>query len=282
MSYPHISHAAPKNYEERPVELNVNGKFISTDVHPIMDNNRLFIPIRSLASMGIHYSWNASTKVTTLKNKNGEYLKITVGSTTAYKTDQPLKMDQAAISKGGRVLVPIRFVSEALGYHVNYEAIRKIVFVNSDDYEFDMNMITQDDLLSARRAAISLPITTDFKLLGLQGTYHEYSFPVGRADAYFLLDGHHCTFVEIKEGKAIAIGQYDDTDRSRTAGKVPPNMVYDTDPIFEPYRNGNVLFMENRDGTAKAVYNDENGKRVELKTKINVYSDIIQPLPDYQ
>jgi hypothetical protein len=281
-SQPLISQAASNDSEERPVEVNVNGKFISMDVHPIMDNNRLFIPIRFLSSMGISYSWNPSSKIATVKNKNGEYLKITVGSTTAYKADQPLEMDQAAKSIDGRVLVPIRFVSEALGYHINYEAIRKIVFVNANDYEFDMKMIDQDDLLSARRAAISLPITTDFKPLGLSGPNNAYSFPFGRADVYYFMDGRNRTFVEIKDGKAIAIGQYNDHDRSRTTGKVPPNMVYDTDPIMEPYNKGNVLFMENSDGTATAVFNDENSKRVEFKTKINVYSEIIQELPGHR
>jgi hypothetical protein len=276
-SQPLISQAASIDPEERSVEVNVNGKFISMDVHPIADNNRLFIPIRSLSSMGISYSWNPSSKIATVKNKNGEYLKITVGSKTAYKGDQAIEMDQAAKNIDGRVLVPIRFVSEALGYHVNYEAIRKIVFVNANDYKFEM--INQDDLLSARRAAISLPITTDFKPLSLSGPNNVYSFPIGRADLYYFQDGRNRTYIEIKDGTAIAIGQFNDHDRSITTGKVPSNMIYDTDPIMEPYNKGSVLFMENSDGTATSVYNDENSKRVELKTKISVHSDIIQELP---
>ncbi|MFD0618215.1 copper amine oxidase N-terminal domain-containing protein [Paenibacillus sp. GCM10027629] len=204
MGYQH-AHAAV-DYNKRPVELNVNGNFISMDVHPTMDNNRLFIPIRSLASLGIHYSWNPSSKVVTLQNKNGEYLKITVGSKVAYKGNQKIQMDQAAKNQDGRVLVPIRFVSEALGYHVDYETLRKMVFVNSDSYKFDMKQITQQDLQAARKAAISLPIKFDFQPLDLSGVYHEYSFPVGRADVYMLLDGRNETLVNIKDGKATAVG----------------------------------------------------------------------------
>ena len=84
MGYPIISHAKYEeveiDYINRPVEVNINGEFIPMDVHPIMENNRLFLPIRSLSSLGFSYSWNPSTKVTTVKNKNGEYLKITSGS----------------------------------------------------------------------------------------------------------------------------------------------------------------------------------------------------------
>lgn len=273
------AHAAV-DYNKRPVEIIVNGNFVAMDVHPTMDHNRLFIPIRSLASLGIHYSWNPSSKVVILKNSDGEYLKITVGSKVAYKGSQKIQMDQAAKSQDGRVLVPIRFVSETLGYHVDYETLRRMVFVNSNSYKFDMKQITQEDLQAARKAAISLPIKFDYKPLDLSGDYHEYLFPVERADVYVLLDGRNETLVNIKDGKAMAIGQFAVDDRSKTSGDIPPNFIFDTDPLFEPYHSGSVLFMENRyGGPAKAIYNDDNGKRVELNTKVKVYSDIIQKLP---
>ncbi|GGD78779.1 copper amine oxidase N-terminal domain-containing protein [Paenibacillus nasutitermitis] len=273
------AHAAV-DYNKRPVEIIVNGKFIPMDVHPIMDNNRLFIPIRSLASLGIHYSYSSSR--VTLKNENGEYLKITVGSKVAYKGNQKIQMDQAAKNQDGRVLVPIRFVSEALGYHVEYETLRQMVFVNSDSYKFDQKQITQEDLQAARKAAISLPIQFDFKPLDSSGVHHNYSFPVGRADVYMLLDSRNTTLVNIKDGKATAVGQFAVSDRSHTSGDIPPNFIFDTDPLFEAYHNSNVLFIENRDGTARAIHKDENGKSVELKTNIHVYSDIIQKLPNQQ
>lgn len=268
---------AAVNYNQRPVEINVNGEFIPLDVHPTLENNRLFIPIRSLASLGIHYSF--SSNVVTLKNQNGEYLKITVGSKVAYKGNQKIQMDQPAKNENGRVLVPIRFVSEALGYQVEYEALRQMVFVKSESYHVDMNQITQEDLQAARKAAISLPIKFNFQPLDSSGAYHEYSFPVGRADTYMLLDSHNTTLVKIENGTATAIGQFDDSDRSKTSGAIPPHFIFDTDPLFEAYNNSNVLFMDNRNGTAKAIYGDENGKRIEIMTKLHVYSDIIQNLP---
>lgn len=70
-------------------------------------------------------------------------------------------------------------------------------------------------------------------------------------------------------------------NRSRTAGNVPPNMIYDTDPVFEPFQHS-VLFYENNDGTATAAYLDNNKNDVRMKTKIKVYSDILQSLPDHQ
>ncbi|GBF74653.1 hypothetical protein PA598K_03010 [Paenibacillus sp. 598K] len=269
--------AANESYTNRPVEVVVNGQFIAMDVHPTLDNDRLFIPIRSLASLGIHYSY--SSNVVTLKNAKSEYLKITVGSKIAYKGNQKLNMDQAAKNLNGRVLVPIRFVSEALNFDVTYDSLRKMVFVNAKDYTYDMGQIAQEDLQAARIAAISLPITHDFKSLGLASAYHEYSFPVGRSDVYIFSDGRYRTLVKIKDGKATGVGQYDGYDLSKTAGAIAPNFIPDTDPLFEAYHNGNVLFWENTDGTATAIYNDDNEKRVELKTNVHLYPDLIQKLP---
>ncbi|MBU5441508.1 copper amine oxidase N-terminal domain-containing protein [Paenibacillus sp. MSJ-34] len=268
----------------RPIEVVVNGEFIKMDVPPLIDKNHLFVPIRALASLGLSYSFNPSTKITTVKNKDGDYLKISVNSKTAYKNEKPIQMDMPAQNQNGRVLVPIRFISESLGYDVQFESIRKFVFINSKDYSFDPNLLQQDDLQAARKAAIALPINTDFETLGTLNGYrlHSYSFPVGRADTYFMNDGIF-TFVQIKDGKAYAIGQLYQERREprRVAGNVSPEMSLDTDPIMDPYRHGNVIFFEHDDGTAEAGYSDEKNKGVRIQTNINVYSDIIQKLPDH-
>lgn len=271
--------AAPIVTEKsRNIEIVVNGDFIKMDVQPVMNHNHLLIPIRSLSSLGLSYSFNSSTKVTTVKNGDGDYLKISVNSKTAYKNEKPIQMEIPAQNKDGRVLVPIRFITESLGYTVQFESIRKFVFVNSKDYKSDPNLINQNDLQAARKAAIALPIVSNFNTLGTLKGYrlHQYSFPVGKADTYFINDGIF-TFVQIKDGKAIAIGQLLESDHSQVAGNVKPFMNMDTDPIMEPYQNGNVIFYENGDGTAGAGYKDGR-----IKTKINVYSDVIQKLPNHQ
>lgn len=271
--------------EARPIEVVVNGEFIKMDVHPLMDKSHLFVPIRALASLGLSYSFNPSTKITTVQNKDGDYLKISVNSKTAYKNEKPIQMNMPAQNKNGRVLVPLRFITESLGYTVQFESIRKFVFVNSKDYSFDPKLLYQEDLQAARKAAIALPIHADFKTLGTLDGYrlHQYSFPVGRADTYYFNDGIF-TFVQIIDGKAIAIGQLfrERREPSQAAGNVSPEMSLDTDPIMEPYNHGNVIFYDYTDGTARAGYTDDNKKRVDIDTIMNIYSDIIQKLPDHR
>lgn len=112
---------------------------------------------------------------------------------------------------------------------------------------------------------------------------HQYTFPDGRADTYYFNDGYF-TFVQIKDGKAIAIGQLYRERRvpSQAAGHVSPEMSLDRDPFMEPFDHRSPLFFENDDGTAGAAYQDDKNERVDIKTKMNIYSDIIQKLPDHR
>ncbi|GAA3347968.1 copper amine oxidase N-terminal domain-containing protein [Deinococcus persicinus] len=269
--------------ENRPIEVVVNGEFIKLDIHPLMDRHHLFVPIRALASLGLSYSFNAKTKMTTVQNKNGDYLKITANSHSASNNGQDVQMEVPAQNREGRILVPLKFVSESLGYNIYFEPIRQFVFINAKDYSFDSSIWEQEDLQAARKAAIALPIKADFKTLGTFDGHrlHSYTFPIGRADVYYLLDGIF-TFVEIKKGQAIAIGQLFRERRvpSIAAGNISPDMSLDTDPIMEPYNYGNVLFTEYEDGTAKAIYTDKTGHFLEKKMKMDIYSDLIQKLPD--
>lgn len=141
----------------------VNGEFIKLDLHPLMDRHHLFIPIRALASLGLSYSFNAKTKMTTVQNKNGDYLKITANSHFASNN---IQMEVPAQNREGRILVPLRFVSESLGYDIYFEPIRQFVFINAKDYSFDSSILEQEDLQAARKAAIAVPIKADFKTLG--------------------------------------------------------------------------------------------------------------------
>ncbi len=201
---------------------------------------------------------NAKTKMTTVQNKNGDYLKITANSHFASNN---IQMEVPAQNREGRILVPLRFVSESLGYDIYFEPIRQFVFINAKDYSFDSSILEQEDLQAARKAAIALPIKADFKTLGTSDGHrlHSYTFPIGRADVYYLLDGMF-TFVEIKKGQALAIGQLFRERRvpSIAVGNISSNMSLDTDPIMELYNHGNVLFTEYEDNTAKASYTEQD------------------------
>lgn len=264
------------------VEVNVDGEFVALDVSPIQDKNRLFLPIRALASLGLSYSWNAKTKVTTVQNKRtGDYLKLTVDSKIAYKNEQAIEMEMPAKSKEGRVLVPVRFVTETLGYKVQYEAIRNIVFITSKDYKFDNRLLEQEDLQAARKAAISLPVTSDFKPLAFKAyKNHSYVFPGGKATTYIFSDEYTTSVVEIKDGKAKLAGQWVTNPRGGEAIYWAGTVTGFDDPILKPFPDVYASFVK-RDNVISTYYgNGSESDSFKSPVKTKVYSEIIQSVPD--
>ncbi|WP_460320323.1 copper amine oxidase N-terminal domain-containing protein [Paenibacillus sp. YSY-4.3] len=120
-----------------PVEIVVNGEFISIDASPVFDKSYLLVPIRALSSLGLSYEWHPSTgKVRIYNHLQGVFLEITQDSRTALRDGKTLEMTIPAQNRNGRTMVPLRFISEAFDYKVQYETIRKMVFISSPRYEF--------------------------------------------------------------------------------------------------------------------------------------------------
>lgn len=253
-----------------------------------MSHSSLLIPIHTLTSLGLSNSWDANSRTVTIENTSGDVLTITLDSNIAYENGKRIEMSVPAQSKHGRVLVPIRFVSESMGYQVHYETIRNIIFVVSSEHTFDADMVAPSDLVSARKEAISLPIVTDFKTVGF-ATRRDvtYRFPEGKADMYEFNDGFTHTVVKIESGKAVAMGQYTIGDRSNIllkAGEITGENTV-SDPILEPFLNAvyfnhtpnttitNVIYWE-----VDSITGDKWMKTIEAAA-YKVYYDIIQEVP---
>lgn len=270
-------------------EINVNGVFVPSDVQPVVSQSSLLIPIRTLASLGLSNSWDANSRTVIIKNTLGDVLTVTLDSNVAFKNGKRIEMSVPAQSSHGRVLVPIRFVSESLGYQVHYETIRNIIFVTSPEHAFDMDVVDQSDLAAARKAAISLPIVTDFKTIGFAAKRGAtYRFPEGKADMYEFNDGFTHTVVKIENDKAVAVGQYTIGDRSNIllkAGKITGDSTA-SDPILEPFWSAVYFNHDPNTTTTNVIYwevdsttGDKWMKSIETAA-YKVYSDIIQEVPN--
>ena len=105
------------------IKVVVNGKNISfPDTQPCLDaNNRVQVPVRFVSeALGATVTWVASNKsVVLIKDKN----KVVLYADKKDYTVNGVKktMDTIATNKNGRILVPVRFVSEALGAVVTWD-----------------------------------------------------------------------------------------------------------------------------------------------------------------
>ena len=109
------------------VRIVVNGQEVTFDQPPIERSGRIFVPLR-----GVFERLGASVVYDNgLINAsgNGRNIQLHIGSTSATVNGQTTSLDVAPFLVGARTLVPLRFISEALGANVNYDGSSQTVTV---------------------------------------------------------------------------------------------------------------------------------------------------------
>ncbi|MFZ5988434.1 MAG: stalk domain-containing protein [Bacillota bacterium] len=114
-----------------PVRVKLNDKEIQFDVYPRIHEGRTLVPVRAVfEELGARVSWEASTKtVRVLKDKTD--ISLFVGRKYAYVDGSEAALDVPAIIIGGRTLVPLRFITEALGFKVDWDKDSRTVLISS-------------------------------------------------------------------------------------------------------------------------------------------------------
>jgi hypothetical protein len=88
------------------------------------------VPIRYVANAcGISendITWNESTKTATINGLN-TVVTIKMGSNTIQTSNGTITMDTVAVNNNGRIYVPLRFIANALGANVAWDASTKTI-----------------------------------------------------------------------------------------------------------------------------------------------------------
>ncbi|MGQ9557508.1 MAG: stalk domain-containing protein [Desulfurispora sp.] len=98
------------------------GQEMKFDVPPMIENDRTLVPLRAIfEALGAKVDWEEATQTVTA-TKDDVVIKLTIGSNKASKNGQEVVLDVPAKKVNNRTLVPLRFVSEALGAKVGWDA----------------------------------------------------------------------------------------------------------------------------------------------------------------
>lgn len=117
----------------KTIRIFVDGVQLKTDQPPVMVKGRVMLPLRAIfEALDARVYWNQKAKtVTGIKGDTTVVLKI--GSKVATINDQTVTLDVPAQTLRGRTMVPVRFVSEALGQDVGWNSRDQIVTIKSDN-----------------------------------------------------------------------------------------------------------------------------------------------------
>lgn len=127
-------------FNEPMIFVNVNGEEVEfTDQEPIIKEDRTLVPFRDLfEKMGTKVEWDEKTKTVTADN--GINVQLTIGSDIAKVDGKEVKMDVPAEIVNGRTMIPLRFVSENLGYTIDFNN------ENYPIYEIEVYNISKEEL----------------------------------------------------------------------------------------------------------------------------------------
>ncbi|MBL0388192.1 hypothetical protein JJB07_16360 [Tumebacillus sp. ITR2] len=125
LTIPGLASAAP--------HVTLNGTAQVYDTDPYQKNGRTLVPMRAIfEALGASIQWDEETKQVT-GTKGTTTVVLQVGSTKATVNGQEVTLNQAAEQTNDRVMVPIRFISEALGADVKWDEATETVRIYSKD-----------------------------------------------------------------------------------------------------------------------------------------------------
>ncbi len=137
--------------ENNRVTVYVNDGKLEFDSEPIIVQDRVMVPMRAIfEALGATVSWDSGTG-TAIGVKDGVSVSLTIGSRTMYVGSKVVDLDAAPIlsDTGDRTLIPLRAVSEAYSFDVEWDNPTKTAYIGShkrlDSLRERVSAMTLDD-----------------------------------------------------------------------------------------------------------------------------------------
>lgn len=136
---------------EETVTVILNGETVEfADQQPVIIDDRTLVPMRAiLEQLGAKVDWDEETKTVSVV-KDDIALSLTIGNKTVLKNGAPVDLDVAPQQIGDRTMVPLRFVSEALGAKVEWIEASRTVLISTRPEE----NLTPEQINDAKFAAL--------------------------------------------------------------------------------------------------------------------------------
>ena len=125
--------ALPLDAEAKQISIFIDNKKVERDNPPCLDeeNYRLYLPLRVIAEgLGFSCHWDGNTNSATLK-KGADTAVIVLGSSYYTVNGERIKADTYPVAHNGRLMVPVRALSEALKATVHYDELSYAVYITT-------------------------------------------------------------------------------------------------------------------------------------------------------
>lgn len=129
--FPRPHHPPAPRISESTIRVVVNGATVTFDVQPVLAEGTVYVPMRGVFErVGATVNFDRrSGQVTATRAPTTVELKV--GVRLARVNGENMVMLAPALYKKGRTLVPLRFVTEALGAEVTWNPVRREVNITA-------------------------------------------------------------------------------------------------------------------------------------------------------
>jgi len=142
------------------INVTIDGRTVNfRDTTPREINGRVFVPLRGVfEDLGAYVKWNTATQ-TIDATKGDTQVRLQIGNSMASVNGRNVALDVPPSIIGGSTMVPLRFVSEALGADVDWQAVNRTVAIttaeamNNPNYQRRTEVQTQRRETAAERRA---------------------------------------------------------------------------------------------------------------------------------
>ncbi len=124
--------AVPAATAVAQVNVTVDGSAVQfTGTKPLTQTGRVLVPLRGvLEKIGAFVEWVPATR-TVIAQKGDLYVELPVGAKSATVNGKQVALDVPAAVMAGSTMVPLRFLGEALGADVKWDAPTKTVVIGT-------------------------------------------------------------------------------------------------------------------------------------------------------
>ncbi len=120
-----------------PIEVTIDGVRQNGSPSGVLVQGTAMVPMRTIfEKLGAAVDWQASAETVTAK-KDGTAIQLTLGGKKALKDGKEIALSVPAQSVNGSTMVPLRFVSEALGGTVQWEEETNTAHIESAEAAAD-------------------------------------------------------------------------------------------------------------------------------------------------
>ncbi|MEC0093845.1 copper amine oxidase N-terminal domain-containing protein [Paenibacillus macquariensis] len=251
---------APATSVKNDINITINEKVVKTITPPFLDQGVVYLPVRDIGELlGTLVAWNTQAKTVTMRYPELT-VKVPFGSTSASVNGQPVALSTPLRMVDGRVYVPLRFFSEAVGAEVKWEATTHNVrmtkpndYLKLNPFAIWFNRTTRDlymakdeqfDALSIGKLDAQLQGTVLVQYPSIQGENTVLTL----VDKYASPHPHHEVYTLLIRDNQIVEQKHASYDQ-----RYDPNTSYYQ--VYDP--NGWIQYTVLTDGKIVWVYNDE-------------------------